>query len=869
VQATWPLVGREEELGAIASALAVGRSVMVAGEPGVGKTRLIAESASRAAERYNTETIRGHAGMETVPLGALLRMLGPAPAPTEPTARMAAVVSMLLERAADRPLLLVVDDVHDLDEASAAVVRQVVESDRVVALMARRRSERVPDSVTALWKDGDADRLELQALSTREVGLLASVILDGPVDPGTTSALWRLSRGVPLYVRELLAAAREGGALSLADGRWRMDHAPVERSRLQDLIGDRIRAMDDQERDALELVAVAGEVDLDGLLALVDERVLARLEEQGLVQVEREVRGLVARCGHPLDGEVIRSITPAARTREHVRSLAAQVSNPPSGDDVVRLANWQEQGHLAADAEILIAAAVWVRALDDPQAERLARAACEAGGGDVAKKLLADILIERGSGDEALALFDELDQSLTDPAARLAVGLGRVSETAWLRYRLDEALALLDALEPTTHDPRDIGELRAVRSGILLFVGRVAEARTFAESVRAESSLPDETRALACLAALPCAAHLGDRDAAFGALAEAEQLLAALLLKSPREAVQLQLSLLMSRLLLSDLDPAAASSDALYMLGEAVGSDQVRGAGALGRGYVALGRGEIASAVDSLEEAVAAASTPHFGFLPWSLDMLAIALARAGRPDEAEVVLTRAGTHPERFASFEAEHLRAQAEVSRSIAATGRARTLAEQAVERAASSGLGVFEIGALHTLADVGGAPRAADRFDELAANGHTDLRLESYGRHARALAEKDARGLLEVAGDLAELGFRLDAVDAARAAAQLFAAEGRRVSALDAERQADIWLEACPGAVLPTVTLPGPGQLTARENEVALLAARGLSDADIADRLDIAVRTVTTHLHRVYTKLGIGGREDLGAGLGTTDT
>ena len=58
--------------------------------------------------------------------------------------------------------------------------------------------------------------------------------------------------------------------------------------------------------------------------------------------------------------------------------------------------------------------------------------------------------------------------------------------------------------------------------------------------------------------------------------------------------------------------------------------------------------------------------------------------------------------------------------------------------------------------------------------------------------------------------------------------------------------------------------PPELTRREGEVARLAARGLSSSTIADRLCLSVRTVETHLARVYFKLGIGSRAELTSAL-----
>jgi DNA-binding NarL/FixJ family response regulator len=53
---------------------------------------------------------------------------------------------------------------------------------------------------------------------------------------------------------------------------------------------------------------------------------------------------------------------------------------------------------------------------------------------------------------------------------------------------------------------------------------------------------------------------------------------------------------------------------------------------------------------------------------------------------------------------------------------------------------------------------------------------------------------------------------------------------------------------------------GELTAREAEIAALVADGLSNNEIAERLFISQRTVTTHLQRIYQRLGVGSRTGL---------
>jgi DNA-binding CsgD family transcriptional regulator len=69
----------------------------------------------------------------------------------------------------------------------------------------------------------------------------------------------------------------------------------------------------------------------------------------------------------------------------------------------------------------------------------------------------------------------------------------------------------------------------------------------------------------------------------------------------------------------------------------------------------------------------------------------------------------------------------------------------------------------------------------------------------------------------------------------------------------------LVAAPTATRPpaAATPTSPAGLTAREVEVLRLVAAGLTNAEIADRLSLSVRTVTTHLTHIYTKLDVSTR------------
>ncbi|MGW2710639.1 response regulator transcription factor, partial [Streptomyces sp. NPDC001356] len=64
------------------------------------------------------------------------------------------------------------------------------------------------------------------------------------------------------------------------------------------------------------------------------------------------------------------------------------------------------------------------------------------------------------------------------------------------------------------------------------------------------------------------------------------------------------------------------------------------------------------------------------------------------------------------------------------------------------------------------------------------------------------------------------------------------------------------------------PGKGALTAQEWEIATLAATGLTNKQIAERLFLSHRTIGTHLYQIYPKLGIGSRAALRDALAALD-
>jgi DNA-binding CsgD family transcriptional regulator len=205
---------------------------------------------------------------------------------------------------------------------------------------------------------------------------------------------------------------------------------------------------------------------------------------------------------------------------------------------------------------------------------------------------------------------------------------------------------------------------------------------------------------------------------------------------------------------------------------------------------------------------------------------------------------------------------RARAWVTAAGGELSRARQIARDHAENCASYDQIMFDAFAWHTVARLGDPAGARQALAALAPRVDGEL-IPAFAAHSAALAEGDADELDRVAMAFERMGAVLYAAEAAAAAARLFRREGKRASALGAAARARVLADQCEGARTPALELLDASlPLTAREREVAGLAARGLSNREIAAHLVVSVRTVDNHLHNAYTKLGITQRSELAA-------
>jgi DNA-binding CsgD family transcriptional regulator len=166
------------------------------------------------------------------------------------------------------------------------------------------------------------------------------------------------------------------------------------------------------------------------------------------------------------------------------------------------------------------------------------------------------------------------------------------------------------------------------------------------------------------------------------------------------------------------------------------------------------------------------------------------------------------------------------------------------------------------LHEALRVGAPSRTvAPLLDKVAASCDAPL-VALFAQLAHAMAAHDGAALLATAEALGEVGAWLWAAEAAALAAVAFAQEGREDSARRATAMSGRFRQECEDVwspVLAAVEL-APAELTRREQEIVSLAAGGATNAEIAERLFLSVRTVESHLYRAMRKLGVGTREEL---------
>ncbi|MFG1807682.1 LuxR C-terminal-related transcriptional regulator [Streptomyces sp. NPDC049040] len=223
----WPFLGRSRELAALAG-LSEDEStdtVLVSGAPGVGKSRL-AEEYLAAVTAQGSRAVRVMARPEesAVPFGAMASLLPQGMDPMDPVPCFARASRVL--RATAGRTLVVVDDVHWLDQASAVLLRQLLDAGVVRVVATSRAGLPGSKASDALVRAGKVVRQELSALEERAVEDILEASLGHHVGKGCVRRLFTVSGGNARALRERVLGALDSGQLVLRDGVWNLVGTP-------------------------------------------------------------------------------------------------------------------------------------------------------------------------------------------------------------------------------------------------------------------------------------------------------------------------------------------------------------------------------------------------------------------------------------------------------------------------------------------------------------------------------------------------------------------------------------------------------------------------------------------------------------------
>jgi DNA-binding CsgD family transcriptional regulator/Arc/MetJ family transcription regulator len=915
------LVGRRRELDQLEGWLAAardgaGRAVLVAGEPGIGKTRLAQELAGRALAAG--ATVAWARCVETAGAPALwpwrqvLRALGDDPdrvlageaaAPGERFRVVEEILDALTRAARSHGVLAVVEDVHAGDEPTLQILGLVADhlaASRVLLVATHREPGTAgrPGQGPDLLRAPAADRLALRGLTVDEVAeQLAGAGVPGAAD--RAGAVLALTGGNPLFVREV--------ARAMADGTWHPERPPAT---VLDAVARRLARLDAPARAVLAVAAVAGRDVSPTLLATATgspvDRVLGLLDDavaHGVV--ERGAPTGEYRFVHALVRDAVEASLSATERAAHHRALAEALEagdRLPAEHLAVLARHWRALAPLGEAAR----ARRWTARAAEDAVRRLA----PEEGARLYREALA---VEPGTGDGV-------------ERAELLLGLARATHAAG-----DLAAATSAASEAATA-ARDAGRPDLAAEAALVLEPApdpavTAEARRLVDAALAEPDrdpdLPRRARLLARRGQL--AFYAGDQELVTSASTEALDLA-----RSTGDDGALAAALRARH----EACPGPGGRAERERLAEEMAGLARRTGDARTAMWAALWRidvlGEAGRLPEAAEElaALRAAVARLGGPVPaWALDRTTAFVAQAqGRYVDAVEAGKRAFGRmravepaPAAGALFGlhtalAQHVGVQADAARFVEGAfdppPRFRTqmllvraallLGAGRPDEAAASfaragpldswSLPVFFVLPAHVVASRVCAE--LERHDDLAVlidrlepfrgehavgpgvfwDGPVELAL---GRAARALGRLDAA--------VADLGAAVDAAD--RAGAPGFAAEARVLlaetllargqrgdqdRAVTAARDGagvaralgmTAWT-ARADALEARLRRTRTPELSRRESEVAGLVAEGLSNREIARRLVVSERTAETHVQHILTKLGFASRSQVAA-------
>ena len=835
-----------------------GRSggIVLSGPAGVGKTRLARELVARLS-RAGTPAPWALATQSSrdVPLAAFGALVAGVDS-SSPSALADAVGAV-----GDGRPVIGVDDAHLLDPLSALLVHRLVTDGLATVVVTVRDGETVSDAITSLWKDEHVPRIEVGPLSAEATVELLETVLEGPFDSDAARRLFSLTQGNALFLRHLVDGELTAGRLEQRQGVWCWPGAPAISGELAEIVGTQMGQLPAEVRDVVDVLALAEPLSVGAVESLADGAALEAAEERGLVVVEDAGAAPQARLTHPMYGEVRRAalgVTRARRLRGRIATTLAETGSR----EPVRRAVLTMESDLPPDPELfLVSAEHALVGHDVALGERLARAAADASGDFDARVALAAALVYAPRPDDAEELLAELVEDAPDDARRVQAGVLRIGNLYWVLRRRADGRAVLDDLLRRTSEPGPRDQLVGLGAALAASSGRGEEAVEAGARLLAEGRLTEVSAVMAAVAVLMIAGGRGQLDRVEKAVAEGHAASrTSAVTFGPRFGLAdwgTQALRLAGRVPDMQLVAARVAEDVRDVMGEAQTL--------LGylEGHVALAAGRIGTALRRLREAYAKLPMTH-PIGERNLLYLTQATAMSGDAATARELLgelERVGTL---YACTEPERDLVRAWISAAEGAVSEAVAVATRAARFARGQGAPAYEVLSLQTATQLGD-PSGADRLAELVGVVQGP-RAAAALAHARALADQDGEALARASETWEAIGDLVAATDAAAQAALAFRTAGQNGSGLAAAQRAQQLAQGpCEGLTTPAVRAGArPLPLTDREREIVTLAASGLTNRQIAERLTVSVRTVEGHLYRAGAKLGVHDRSELASVL-----
>jgi DNA-binding CsgD family transcriptional regulator len=869
VDGVWPFAGRDALLARVTEALRSRstRMVVLTGEGGVGKTRLSTGAVSAVeADGDLVILLYGNPMLSAVPLGVAGALVPEGVGSDDPTALFEAVRAHLVSLAAGRRIVLQAESAALLDPVTIALLGQLVGVRTATLIATIRTGDPLPDALSSSWSPDDCSRFEVPPLTPAQTGDVLQAALGGPVAWHVTDELHAACGGNPLYLRELVIGAFAAQRLAFVAGAWQLTGDPVPTPALRELVLAQVRRLDDAARDVVERLAVCGMLPVTHLPGATARAALAMLEQTGLVVVAPGQGGLTARLGQQQYASVVREGLSVLRVAEIAAEQADRLEADGHPDDVLRIALWRlDAGVTVDDGTLLDAAELAHFARDHRTVERLTAAASPRGAASARLLLLrGTALTRRGRLSEALAALQAAAESAGggDPALILQIATATAFAHASFVDGTPAALAVLDALPPDLAAGPGVALMRAT---LALYEHRVDDARRILDAVAPEFAGSAVDRGVHAHALAPVLSAQGDDeralDAAVLALEQARIADGSAAWPIPVAAVECTHAEVL--LQAGQLVPAFDAAIRALRLATA-GDDQfVTRYIEFVLGRIELERGRLEAAARWFREVAGGALARG----PISLvgpAAGALAIVRASQGDHtgaAEALALVPDGTPHRNPTG----ILAAAIAKASAGELGAAADILITAARDLEESGYAFLAGIQLFALARWGDARAAAAGLERLVAKGAGEF-TALQARHGRAEASGDRAELTRVAEEWEQRGAVLYAAEALASAARLAQAAGESRAATGLQARSDALAGLSQGAATPLLRFTASlVPLTAREREIAALAAQGSSSKEIADRLFLSARTVDNHLQSIYGKLGIRGRRELADAIG----